>query len=211
MNENIAMSRRDSAKGPTTEQELREATIGAPTEVNGQILLVDYDPRWPVLFEREATKIRAALGERALMIEHAGSTSVPGLAAKPILDIIVAVADSGEEAAYVPALEAAGYRLRIREPEWEQHRMLEGTQPSVNMHVFSRGAREITRMLTMRDWLRSNEADREFYAATKRELAARSWKYVQHYADAKTTVIAEIMARAEAARGPSAPARGSIP
>ncbi|OJH38035.1 GrpB family protein [Cystobacter ferrugineus] len=202
------MGRRDHASQPTTEQELREVTIGAPTEVNGRILLVDYDPRWPVLFEREAAKIRAALGERALMIEHAGSTSVPGLVAKPILDIIVAVADSGDEAAYVPALEAAGYQLRIREPEWEQHRLLIGTQPDVNMHVFSSGAREITLMLTMRDWLRSNEADRELYAATKRELASRTWKYVQHYADAKTTVISGILARAEAARAIPTPTRG---
>ncbi len=203
------MSHRDRAKEPTTEAELREATLGAPTEVNGQILLVDYDPQWPVLFEHEAANIRAALGERALMIEHAGSTAVPGLMAKPIIDIIVAVADSGDESTYVPALEAAGYQLRIREPEWEQHRLLKGTHPDVNMHVFGIGSREITRMLTMRDWLRSNEADRELYAATKRELASRTWKYVQNYADAKTTVIAEIMARAEATRASAARNQGS--
>ncbi len=203
------MTRRDRAREPMTEAELREVTLGAPTEVNGRILLVDYDPQWPVLFEREAAKIRAALGERALLVEHAGSTSVPGLMAKPIIDIIVAVADSGDEPAYVPALEAAGYQLLIREPEWEQHRLLKGNPPEVNMHVFSMGAREISRMLTMRDWLRSNEADRELYAATKRELASRTWKYVQNYADAKTTVIAEIMARAEAAR--AAPVRHLMP
>lgn len=194
------MAERDRAQQPVSEEELRKVTIGSPTEVNGQILLVDYDPQWPVLFAREAEKIRAALGDRALLIEHVGSTSVPGLMAKPIIDIILAVADSGDESTYVPALEAAGYRLRIREPEWEQHRLLKGTHPDVNMHVFSVGSREIHRMLTMRDWLRSNEADRELYAATKRELAARTWKYVQNYADAKTTVISEIMARAEAAR-----------
>ncbi|MDY7232425.1 GrpB family protein [Hyalangium rubrum] len=198
------MSDRNRAKEPTTDEELHAATIGAPTEVNGQILLVAYDPEWPVLFAREAAKIRAALGERALMIEHAGSTSVPGLMAKPIIDIIVAVADSSDESAYVPALESAGYQLRIREPEWEQHRLLKGAHPEVNMHVFSSGSREITRMLMMRDWLRANEADRELYAATKRDLASRTWKYVQNYADAKTTVIAEIMARAEAARATAA-------
>ena len=112
------------------------------------------------------------------------------------------MADSADEATYVPALEAAGYRLRIREPEWHEHRLLKGTQPDVNMHVFTSGSSEITRMLTMRDWLRANEADRELYAATKRELASRTWKYVQNYADAKSTVITEIMARAEAARAP---------
>jgi GrpB-like predicted nucleotidyltransferase (UPF0157 family) len=197
------MTERDRASEPTTDEELRAATIGAPAEVNGQILIVDYDPQWPVLFEREAAKIRSALGTRALMIEHAGSTSVPGLLAKPIIDIIVAVADSSDESTYVPALEAAGYRLRIREPEWEQHRLLKGTQPDVNLHVFTQGSREISRMLTMRDWLRTNDADRELYAATKRELASRTWKYVQNYADAKSTVIAEIMARAEAATQPA--------
>jgi len=194
------MTERDRAQQPTTEEELRQVTIGGPTELNGQILLVDYDPDWPIRFEREAAKIRAALGERALMIEHAGSTSVPGLVAKPILDIIVAVVNSRDESTYVPALEAAGYRLHIREPEWEEHRLFKGTHPAVNMHVFTIGSREIRRMLTMRDWLRANEADRELYAATKRELASRTWKYGQHYADAKTTVITEIMARAEAAR-----------
>ena len=194
------MTERDRAREPTTDEELRAATIGAPTEVNGQILLVDYDPQWPVLFEREAVKIRAALGSRALMIEHVGSTSVPGLMAKPIIDIIVAVADSSDESTYVPTLEAAGYRLHIREPGWEQHRLLKGTQPDVNLHVFTQDSRELSRMLTMRDWLRANEADRELYAATKQELASRTWKYVQNYADAKSTVIAEIMARAEAAR-----------
>jgi GrpB-like predicted nucleotidyltransferase (UPF0157 family) len=198
------MTDRDRAREPTTDEELREATIGAPTEVNGQIQLVDSDPEWPVLFAREAAKIRAALGDRALMIEHAGSTSVPGLMAKPIIDIIVAVANSGDESTYVPALEAAGYRLRIREPEWEEHRLLKGTSPDVNMHVFTLGSREVTRMLTLRDWLRANESDRALYAATKRDLASRTWRYVQNYADAKTTVITEIMARAEAARATAA-------
>ncbi|HEY0096640.1 MAG TPA: GrpB family protein [Archangium sp.] len=194
------MTERDRAQQPTTEEELREVTIGGPTVLNGKILLVDYDPAWPILFEREAEKIRAALGGRALMLEHVGSTSVPGLMAKPIIDIILAVADSGDESTYVPALEAAGYRLHIREPEWEEHRLLKGVNPAVNLHVFTTGSREVHRMLTMRDWLRANEADRELYAATKRELASRTWKYVQNYADAKSTVIGEIMARAEAAR-----------
>lgn len=193
------MRGRDRAQNPTTEEELREATLGGPTELNGPIVLSPSDPAWPVQFAREEAKIRAALGGRALAVEHVGSTSVPGLVAKPILDLVLAVADSADEAAYVPALEAAGYRLRIREPAWEEHRLLTGSPPDVNLHVFSAGAREITLMLRMRDWLRANAADRELYAATKQALAARTWKYVQHYADAKTTVIAEILARAEAA------------
>ena len=133
---------------------------------------------------------------RALLVEHAGSTSVPHLAAKPIIDIVLAVPDSPDEDDYVPALEAAGYRLRIREPDWFEHRLLKKADPSANLHVFSAGCEEIDRMLAFRDQLRTNEADRELYERTKRELAARKWAYVQDYADAKTEVVEEIVARA---------------
>lgn len=132
-------------------------------------------------------------------MEHVGSTSVPGLCAKPIIDMLLVVADSADEQSYVPALEAAGYRLRIREPEWFEHRLLKGPDVDINLHVFSAGAPEVGRMLRFRDWLRSNEADRERYARAKRSLAQRVWRHVQHYADAKTSVIQEIMDRADAA------------
>jgi len=156
---------------------------------------VDYDAGWPALFEREADRIRAALGNRVLQLEHAGSTSVPGLAAKPILDIVLAVADSADEPAYVPALELAGYWLKIREPNWFEHRMLKGPDTDVNLHVFSSGCAEIDRMLAFRDWLRDNAADRELYLRAKLTLAQREWENVQAYADAKTAVIGEILAR----------------
>ncbi|HEX5548130.1 MAG TPA: GrpB family protein, partial [Ktedonobacterales bacterium] len=100
----------------TTEEELRAATIGALQPHNGTVLIVDYDPDWPRQFAVEAAKMRAALGERALLLEHVGSTSTPGLAAKPILDILLVVADSADEPTYVPDLERAGYVLRTREP-----------------------------------------------------------------------------------------------
>ena len=125
---------------------------------------------------------------------------MPGLAAKPIIDIVLAVADSAQEDAYVPPLQAAGYALRVREPDWYEHRMLRGGEKDVNLHVFSAGCPEIDRMLRFRDRLRSNAADRERYAAVKRELASRQWRDVQDYADAKTDVISEIV-------GPSASAR----
>jgi GrpB-like predicted nucleotidyltransferase (UPF0157 family) len=125
-----------------------------------------------------------------------GSTSVPGLAAKPILDIVIAVRDSTDEEAYVAPMEAAGYVLRIREPEWFEHRLFKGTDPASNIHTFTVGTTEIDRMLAFRDWLRSHDDDRLLYERTKRDLAAREWKYVQHYADAKTNVVAAIMARA---------------
>ena len=161
-------------------------------------MLVDYDDAWPVRFEREARRIRTALGTRALLLEHAGSTSVPGLVAKPIIDVVLAVPDSTDEDDYVPALETEVYTLRIREPDWYEHRMLRKVDPSVNLHVFSADCPEIDRMLAFRDHLRADAADRELYERTKRDLAAREWAYVQDYADAKTEVVEEIVARARA-------------
>ena len=99
------------------------------------------------------------------------------------------VADSADEPSYVPALETAGYRLRIREPEWFEHRMFKGPDADINLHVFSAGASEIERMLAFRDRLRRKRADRDRYAGVKRELAGREWRHVQHYADEKTAVV----------------------
>lgn len=164
--------------------------LGAPIEI------VDYDSRWPDLFAREAARIGAALGAQALRIEHAGSTSVPGLPAKPIIDVVLVVADSADEAAYAPALEAAGYRLHLREPAWHEHRLFKGPDTPLNLHVFSSGCPEIDRMLLFRDWLRRHDEDRDRYARAKRELGQRRWAYVQDYADAKTTIVEQILARA---------------
>lgn len=186
----------------TSEETLRAVTIGELVVLAGPVLLVDYDPAWATAFEREATRIRGALGDQVRLLEHVGSTSVPGLPAKPIIDIVLAVPDSTDEEAYVPPMEAAGYVLRIREPQWFEHRLFKGTDPASNIHVFTDGTAEIDRMLAFRDWLRSHDDDRSLYERTKRDLAAREWKYVQHYADAKTDVVAAIMARALAQPGP---------
>lgn len=129
-------------------------------------------------------------------LEHVGSTSVPGLGAKPILDIVMEVDDSRDEATYVAPLEGLGYELRIREPDWWEHRVLKGTEPDVNLHVFSMSCPEVKRMLCFRDWLRNHPDDRLHYENEKRRLAARNWEYVQHYADAKTEMIEAILARA---------------
>src|SRR5215467_12271450 len=188
---------------PLTEEQIREYTIGEPEGLSARILIADYNPQWPELFQREADRIRAALGDRALRIEHTGSTAVPGLAAKPIIDVLLVVGDSGAEDSYVPALEAAGYVLRIRESDWFEHRMFKGPDTEINLHVFSSGCQEIDRMLMFRDWLRNNAADRDLYARTKVALAQNEWKYVQNYADAKTGIIKEIMARASASRNES--------
>jgi GrpB-like predicted nucleotidyltransferase (UPF0157 family) len=153
------------------------------------------------LFVREAERIRAVLGERVVRLEHVGSTSVPGLAAKPIIDIVLVVADSGDEPAYLPDLEAAGYLLVIREPDWWQHRILKGPDTNVNLHVYSPDCPEIERYLIFRDRLRSDPVDREHYQRVKRELAQRDWTYVQQYADAKTEVVEEIVLRARSLAG----------
>src|SRR5881628_765423 len=137
---------------PRTEEEIHTYTIGEPKPLSRRILIVDYDPHWLELFAREAERIRSVLGGGALQIEHGGSTSVPGLAAKPIIDLLLVVADSAEEDAYAPALEAAGYVLRIREPGWYEHRLFKGPDTDINLHVFSSGCPEIDRMLLFRDW-----------------------------------------------------------
>lgn len=192
--------RREDQRKPLTEDYLRAHTIGDLAPLSAPVRLVDYDPEWPHRFLLEAGKIHSALGERALRIEHVGSTSVPELPAKPIIDIVLAVADSGREAEYVELLEKAAYQLRIREPDWHQHRMFKGPENKTNLHVFSEKCPEIERMLIFRDWLRASESDRELYARSKRELAQREWKYTQNYADAKTSLIDDIMSRASMTR-----------
>ncbi len=186
----------DPDRAPMTESEIRAATIGELTVHAAPVHLAEYDPAWPELYEREARRIRTALEDRVVQLEHVGSTSVPGLAAKPIIDILLVVADSADEASYVPDMEAAGYVLRIREPDWFQHRLFKGPDTNVNLHVLSAGCEEIDRMVAFRDRLRSDPTDRSLYARTKRELAAREWRYVQNYADAKTRVVEAILARA---------------
>jgi GrpB-like predicted nucleotidyltransferase (UPF0157 family) len=189
---------RDPGDVASYDEELAKVTIGGPRVLSGPIEIREYDPEWPLLYEREEVRIRGILGDRVLRVEHAGSTSVPGLPAKPIVDIVLEVPDSADEPTYVLDLEAAGYVLRIREPEWFEHRLFKGPDTNINLHVFTAGCAETDRMLLLRDWLRTNAADRELYAAAKRELAARDWKYVQQYADAKTDVVAGIISRAEA-------------
>jgi GrpB-like predicted nucleotidyltransferase (UPF0157 family) len=187
--------------GPMSEEQLRAAWVTEPPRLTGKILVADYDPAWPRLFEREAARIRGVLGERVLQLEHVGSTSVPGLAAKPIIDILLVVPDPADEPAWLPELEAAGYVLAIREPEWYQHRCLKGPDTGVNLHVYPPGCPEIGRYLLFRERLRHHPADRELYQRVKRELAERDWTYVQQYADAKTGVVEAILARARAAAG----------
>jgi GrpB-like predicted nucleotidyltransferase (UPF0157 family) len=179
--------------------DLARVTLGDPQPLSKPIEIVEYDPDWPVLYDREEARIRSVLGDRVVRIGHAGSTSVPGLPAKPIVDIVLEVPDPADEPTYAPDLEAAGYVLRIREPEWFEHRLFKGPDTEVNLHIFPAGCPEVDAMLLFRDHLRANAPDRELYAAAKRRLAARDWKYTQQYADAKTDVVRSIMTRAAAA------------
>lgn len=180
------------------DEELQKLTVGELQPHNAPITLVEYDPQWPKAFEREANRVRSILGDKMIQLEHVGSTSVPGLCAKPIIDMLLVVENSADEPSYVPALEAAGYKLRVREPEWFEHRMFKGPDIDINLHVFSASMSEVERMLHFRNWLQSNETDRDKYAQAKRSLAKNKWRYVQHYADAKTSIIREIMERANA-------------
>jgi GrpB-like predicted nucleotidyltransferase (UPF0157 family) len=161
-----------------------------------RVVLEPYSPEWPVLYEHQARCIETALEGLVIDVHHAGSTSVPGLRAKPIIDIALAVPDSTDEDRYVPALVEAGYEFFMREPDWFEHRLLRRLEPRVNVHVFTVGSPEIDRMLAFRNHLRVDELDRSLYESTKLSLAEREWNTVQDYADAKTQVVSEILARA---------------
>ncbi len=169
---------------------------GGPTRVDGPVQLAEPDPSWAATGARLVAGIRSALGPAALVVEHVGSTSVPGLPAKPLVDLLLAVPDPTDETAYVPLLEPLGYLLRHREPDFEEHRLLKGADPEVNLHVFGIGSTEVDRMLAFRDHLRRDPDDLALYRRTKSALARQSWELVQQYADAKGPVVEEILGRA---------------
>lgn len=163
-----------------------------------QIVIVPYDSRWSLMFQAHARAISEALGDTALRVEHVGSTAVPGLAAKPIIDILLVVKNSADEESYLPKMEAAGYELRVREPHFHEHRMFRTPARDVHVHVYSVASSEIERHLTFRDRLRKNSNERRVYEETKRRLAGQFWD-MNAYADAKTEVIEGIISAARAA------------
>jgi GrpB-like predicted nucleotidyltransferase (UPF0157 family) len=183
--------------------------VRPPRAHQGPIHLAPSDPRWPEHYADVEARIVRALGPVAVVVEHVGSTSVPGLDAKPFLDVLLLVPEPADEAAYVPQLEAAGFLLHVREPDWHQHRYFKTHDLVVQVHVFAVGSEEGERMLAFRDHLRTDAADRALYLATKRRLATRDWARVQDYADAKSEVVEEILARARGVR--AAPARPGQP
>jgi GrpB-like predicted nucleotidyltransferase (UPF0157 family) len=179
-----------------SQEEQDAAWIYGPPTTSGRVNVVEYDAQWPELFSREQQRIREILGDTALSIDHVGSTSVPGLAAKPIIDIDLVVPDSADESTYVPQLEAAGYLLIIREPDWHEHRCLKGPDTNINLHVFSPGSPELHRHTVFRDWLRTHSDDRNLYARTKLDLASQEWSDTRGYTEAKDDVIDAIYLRA---------------
>jgi GrpB-like predicted nucleotidyltransferase (UPF0157 family) len=149
-----------------------DAWVEGQVQTPYRIEVTEYDDRWPADFERVADRIRAALGDRALEVHHVGSTSVPGLPAKPVIDVDLVVADPADEAAYIPDLAAAGFVHTIREPWWHEHRLVKTTDPVAYVHCFGPDCPEVVRHLMFHDWLVDHEDDRELYAEAKR-LAAR--------------------------------------
>lgn len=177
----------------------RSIPVNTDTPLHGPVILLAYDPKWAEMYESEAAVIREALGAKALVLEHIGSTSVPGLVAKPCIDIVLGVADSADEEAYAPQLDAAGFVLRRREPDWHEHRVFKSERINVNLHVWSAGHSEIERHLAFRDWLRTHPDDRDAYAAAKQRIAQGNFDHMNQYADAKDEIVRQIHARIDEA------------
>ncbi|MGK5682683.1 GrpB family protein [Actinoplanes sp. URMC 104] len=180
-----------------TPEQNASGLVGERPKRWAHIVIAEHDSAWAGRYEAARAAIEGALGDAVLGIEHVGSTSVPGLAAKPIVDIDLLVGDTADESRFVPALEAIGYRLVLREPWWHGHRMLVGGDEDINLHVWPRGAPEPVRHRLFRDWLRAHPEDRELYEAEKRRLAAEAGDYNL----AKCDVIDQIFARIFSAGG----------
>lgn len=171
---------------------------GSPTIEN--IVVESYSPFWVDEFNKQQKSIATALSDSFVEIEHVGSTAVPGLHAKPVIDIDLIVDDPGRETDYVPALSRIGYTLTIREPSWYQHRMLRLAEPRVNLHVFGRNCPEHLRHLLFRDWLRAHPDDRQRYADAK-SIAAEGVDTAHAYNMNKQTVVRDIYQKIFRAHG----------
>ncbi len=171
------------------------ALVGEAPTTWQSIVVEDYDAAWPDRFDAASSLLHKLLGTAIRDVQHVGSTSVPGLAAKPIIDIDLLIADTSDESLYVPIIESAGYRLVLREPWWHGHRMLVGSNEDIHLHVWPEGAPEPVRHRLFRDWLRTHPEDRELYASTKRRLARNTAHNPGEYSLAKNDVIDQIYER----------------
>jgi GrpB-like predicted nucleotidyltransferase (UPF0157 family) len=163
------------------------------------VVVAPYDPGWPAAYDEVRARLVAALGERVLGVEHVGSTAVPGLHAKPVIDVDLTVADSAREEEWLPDLEEAGFVLRVREPEWEQHRLVRLGSPYANVHVWSPGAQEPQRHVAFRDWLVAHADDRAAYADLKCALGERGFTDAMQYNNAKSGLVYDLYERIFAA------------
>ena len=186
---------------PSVENHRRRPDVVDPELIGGverrELVIAEPDPAWAASYRDHEVRIREALGDGAVAVEHIGSTSVPGLAAKPIIDVLVVVPDITAEEDYVDPLLSAGYELRVREPG---HRLVRTPERDVHVHILEPADPAIDEYLLLRDHLRRDEEDRSLYERTKRQLAARDWPDMNAYADAKTEVIEAIKGRARSAR-----------
>ena len=175
------------------------------------IEIVDHDAAWARHYAETARMIRKALARTGSFvgIEHVGSTAVPGLASKPIIDIALVVADPGVEAVYAPALGSLGFELVIRESAWYEHRMFKRLAPTsgqllCNLHAFGPRCAEVARMRLFRDWLCDHADDRELYQSVKLSSAQESnaaRESVMEYNARKQAVVREIHRRIFRAHG----------
>ncbi|HET6627529.1 MAG TPA: GrpB family protein [Nocardioidaceae bacterium] len=188
-----------------TPEQAAAGLVGEPPAMWHSVDIVDHNPVWVDQFAATSSALNGVLGGVALNVEHVGSTAVPGLPAKPIVDIDLVLEDTTEESRYVPALERLGYRLVLREPWWHGHRMLVSRAEDINLHVWPRGAPELLRHRLFRDWLRSHPQDRDLYATTKRRLARDTADRPIDYSLAKNDVIDSIYARIFATTGEDSP------
>jgi GrpB-like predicted nucleotidyltransferase (UPF0157 family) len=162
------------------------------------VAVVDPDPTWAEQAARLVGVVEAALAGRPATVEHVGSTSVPDLPAKPLLDLLLTVPDPDDEDVYVPALEEQGFTLVAREPWWQGHRLLRHHAPRTNLHVFGADSAEAARMRLFRDWLRTHPDDRALYADAKRAASAAAMaagEHVMQYNARKQAVVREVYGR----------------
>jgi GrpB-like predicted nucleotidyltransferase (UPF0157 family) len=173
------------------------------------VIVVDYDPSWPALFEQLRATVWPSVRDLASTIEHVGSTSVVGLAAKPIIDMTIVVPTPREMRTVIDRLAALGYRHRgdLGVPGREAFARPEGT-PAHHLYACVKGNLGLRNALAVRDHVRRNPLAAREYGALKKQLAARFPDDIDGYVEGKTDFILSILARSGFSRGELAEIRG---
>ena len=175
--------------------------MGVYSKFNRPIIVVDYDPQWPILFEKEKEAILAALRNRFLMVEHIGSTAVPGLAAKPLIDIAVGIQKLADAPVLIPCIEQLGYSY---EPTFEQlvpeRRFFWKGTPTVHtfhIHLAEPDHPVLVKPIQFRDYLRKHPDAAQEYGILKKELAKRCVQDLDTYVAGKTGFVEKVMLQIE--------------